>query len=201
MKREGDVGFLKGTTFGVAQPSELPGVLALRKEVYTADLGHDGLDELDDRADHLIARGENGEFIAAFRLMRHVHRPFEMERCVDLGFLDAWRRPAALDRLVIRKDHRQVSSEQFLPLGMLKLSIVFARKHGITDFFILALPHLRGFYRSALFAPCGPGVKHPTWGDVYPMRLDLVEVERQHAHVDRPMARFLFRIESDNFLV
>jgi predicted GNAT family N-acyltransferase len=191
--------YLGDLVFRVAAPAERGRVLDLRRSVYGSDLGHDGLDDLDEAASHLIAVTSGQEIVAAFRLVGSEQRPFELESFVDLSFLSPERSPAVLDRLCIRKDYRKVSRRQFVPIGMLKLALGFARRRSITDFVILALPHLQALYRTALFQPFAVTFTHPTWGEVHPMHLDLIKLEAHARETNLPLIQFLFRTNLPNF--
>ncbi|MCK6553850.1 GNAT family N-acetyltransferase [Candidatus Binatia bacterium] len=191
---------LHGLSFSVAGATETSEVLALRRTVYTAALNNEGVDSFDTTADHLMARGPDGTIVAAFRLLGPEQRPFPIEGFVDIDkLLLGARTPAYLDRFVIREDQRTISSRQFIPLGMLKLAILRARQRAITDFLILSLPHLRSLYRSAFFRPFAEAFKHPVWGEVYPMHLDILAIERVHSERHPTLVRFLFETSSAGF--
>jgi len=191
-----------GLVFKIADEVERSRALALRRTVYEEALGHDGIDHYDERAYHLIACDSEGNVAAALRIVGPEQRPFDFEQLVMLAdFLRDDRSPGEISRFCIQRDHRQVRSDQFIQVGMLKLAHAFARKHGLTDFVTLALPHLRNLYRIAFFQPLGPPCEHPTWGRVYPMRLDLIDLETRYSRSQQPLARLLFATDLPNILV
>jgi predicted GNAT family N-acyltransferase len=191
-----------GLTFKIASPLELSGALALRREVYTTELGHDGIDDADEVADHLVACDPAGDVVAALRIVQCHFRPFDVERIVTLSdFLPANRTPAEIARFCIRPDRRHIQKDHMLHVGMLKLAISFARKRGVTDFVTLALPRLRNLYRIAFFRDLRRTVHHPTWGTVHLMHLDLPSLEARCLHSSEPMARLLIGADPPNILV
>ena len=120
---------LEGLTFKVADAAERPLALALRREVYHEEFGHLPVDDLDERAYHLVARSENGEIIATLRIVGPEQRPFDIERYVDLGaFFPAERSLALVGGLCIGRDYRSVTRTRFLPIGMFKLAYAFERR-------------------------------------------------------------------------
>ena len=94
-------------------------------------------------------------------------------------------------RLCVHPERRRVQKDDLVHFGMLKFCVAFGRKHGITDFVALILPHLVNLYRITLFTPLCPPRSHPTWGTVYPMRLDLLELQVRCTTAPRGMARLL----------
>jgi hypothetical protein len=84
---------------------------------------------------------------------------------------------------------------------MLKLAYDFARKLGLTDLVLTALPQLYHLYRMGFFEPVGLTFEHTTWGKVHVMRLDLTRLEARRASQDTPMARLLFATDLPNFLL
>jgi len=141
-------------TFKEAAVDERPAARALFHEVYTHDIGHVPEDGLDDLAHHLIAKSTSGEVVASFRLLGPQLRPFDIERFCDLTHhiaRDA--KPALLGRLSIRHDMRSVQQSTLLQVGMLKLAVLFAQQHSLSDLFLYAMPHLITFYRGGFFTP------------------------------------------------
>lgn len=192
----------EGLVFTVADAAQRTQVLDLRRTIYTEELGHHGIDEFDDAAYHLIACDTAGTILAALRIVGPEQRPFDLEQFVDLDELLAPDRvPGEISRFCIRRDRRRVRSDFMIQAGMLKLTHAFARKHGLTDFVTLALPHLRNLYRVAFFQPLSPAFEHPMWGKVYPMHLDLSDLEARHAHSTEPMAQLLFGPDLPNIVV
>lgn len=192
----------EGLTFGVADAAERPLALDLRRIVYQEEFGHPPVDELDERAYHLIARSQNGEIIATLRIVGPDQRPFDIERYVDLSaFFPAERLLALVGGLCIRRDHRSVTRTGFLPMGMFKLAYAFARKHKLTDFLTYVYPNLYQFYRGAFFEPLVPAFEHPSWGTVCLMHLDLEGLEARHGRSREAFARFLFHTDLPNIVV
>jgi len=84
---------------------------------------------------------------------------------------------------------------------MLKLAYDFARKRGITDFVMYTYPRLQSIYRSAFFRRVDMTFKHPSWGEVCVMHLDLLAIEEKYSQSSGPTARLLFATDLPNFLV
>lgn len=191
-----------GLIFKIADERERSQALELRRTVYEEELGHDGIDRFDEAAYHLVACDSDGNVAAALRVVGPAQRPFDFEQIVVLSdYLPDNRSPGEISRFCVLRDHRQVRSDHFIQIGMLKLAHAFARKHGLTDFVTLALPHLRNLYRIAFFQPLGAPREHPMWGRVHPMRLDLVDLEARHSQSKQPLARLLFATDLPNILV
>jgi predicted GNAT family N-acyltransferase len=192
----------EGLVFKVADASERARALELRRKIYEEELGHHGIDDVDQGAHHLVACRSDGEIVAALRIVGPEFRPFDFEEFVTLAdVLTADRLPAEISRFCVRREHRLVRSDQIIQLGMFKLAHAFARKHGFSDFLTLALPHLQNLYRIASFRNIGLTFEHPTWGRVQPMRLDLVALEAQWSRSQQWMARLLFATDMPNILV
>ncbi len=198
----GGQSMFEGLTFKVADAVERSLALDLRRVVYREEFGHVPIDDLDERAYHLIARSDNGEIIATLRVIGPDQRPFDIERYVDLAaFFPPQRAVALVGGLCIRRDHRNVSRAEFLPMGMFKLAYAFARRHNLTDFLTYVYPNLYQFYRGAFFEPLVSAFRHPTWGTVCLMHLDLRDLEARHAGSRGPFARFLFGTDLPNLTV
>jgi N-acyl-L-homoserine lactone synthetase len=187
---------LDGLTFKVAEGPEIARALELRRQIYENELGHGGSDRFEREAYHLIASDPAGDIVATLRIVGPDQRPFDLEQLVELDeILPADRVPGELSRFCIRRDRRQVRRHHLLHVAMLKLACAFARKRGLTDFLMLALPHLRNLYRLAFFQRVGGPLEHPTWGPVELMRFDLVGLNARYAQSSKPMARLLFRTD------
>lgn len=192
----------EGLTFKVADATERRLALELRRAVYEDEFGHAPDQLLDERAHHLVACSEDGEVVAALRILGPEHRPFDIESCVDLSALLPGPRSLALvGGLCVRHDFRGVSRASFLPMGMFKLAYEFARKNRITDFLTYVYPNLHDFYRGAFFEPLVPTLEHPSWGTVCLMHLDLESLETRHARSRKAFARVLFSTDLPNLLV
>jgi len=187
-----------GLTYRVARPDELADVLRLREQVYMQDLGHVPVDTFDTAAYHLIACAADKGIVAALRIVGPHQRPFDFEAHFDLGDLLAQgRQPALIGRLAVRRDYRMVHRSAFVHVGMLKLSVAVARKHGITDFFLYTYPNLIRFYEDALFQLTLFNFPHPDWGLVQLMHLDLLRLASRASEATSEMARLIMQdIES-----
>ena len=187
-----------GLTFKVANPVERSWALKLQREVYEGDVGHVPHDGYDDRAHYLIAQDVDGKVIASFRVVGPEQRPFDLEAFVDLSPLIASDRSVALvGRLCIRHSHRDVSRKAFLPAGIMKLALTFARNRGITDFVMYTFPHLLNFYRCAFFHTLDLTFEHPGYRrTMHVMHLDLIDLEHRLSQSPEPMARLLFGTDS-----
>jgi predicted GNAT family N-acyltransferase len=177
--------------FKVAEGAEVAQALQLRSDLYRQELGHSGIDAYDDCAHQLIACCGD-EIIAALRIVLPDHRPFDIEHVISLSdSLPCGRVPAEISRFCIRRDRRRVQKGFLIHVGMLRLAIAFARSRGVSDFVTLALPHLLNLYRVAFFRPMASSQRHPIWGPVRPMRLDLLELEARSVASDQRLRRLL----------
>jgi len=202
------VPFLGEFTFKVAEKDERVGALDLRREVYAVDwpgtpIGKAPVDELDKRADLLIALDATGLVLASCRVLGPDQRPFDFEQFVDLSpVVSCDRRPALVGRMCVRHSHRVVSRKAFLPLGMLKLAHDLARKRGFSDFVMFTFPHLVSLYRSAFFRPVGITFEHPAYRcQSHVMHLDLLEFRKTHANSVEPFAQLLLATDLPNVIV
>jgi len=193
---------IEGFTFKVASEPERRLALNLRRQVYRTELGHDGIDSFDDRAYHLIACTANGDVVASLRIVGPESRPFDLESVAPLiDLLGPSRRLGEISRFCIKPDLRHLTKGQSIHLGMFKLAYEFALRHSLTDFVTLALPHLSRLYSMALFRPLMAEIKHPTWGPVQLMHLDLMRLaDNRSSSADR-MARFLLGPTPSNFTI
>jgi predicted GNAT family N-acyltransferase len=190
-----------GFTFKVALPAEVPAAVALGKLVYERDLHRAPEEALDEEAHHLIVLNAASDVIAAVRILGPDQRPFELEEYTDLrSFLGPRRTPAVIGRLCIDPSHRSPRTSVSILMGILKLSLMFARKQSITDYFLYTYPNLVPFYRKAFFKTLNVTLNHPYWGCVELMRLDLVTLRHRLASFPK-LAEFLALRDSDHFLV
>ena len=172
----------EGLTFRMATEAELPTVLDLRQSVYSEDLGHVPVDCLDDRSHHLVATDGIGRVVAAARIVGPDLRPFDFEAQIDLSrYIGPDRIPALLGRLCVRRDYRSVSYGTFVHIGLLKLALMFAQQHGVTDFFLYAFDYLVNFYRGALFYPLNVRIQIEPAGSMHLMHLDIPALLRSSA--------------------
>lgn len=193
---------LEGLTFKVADGRERVLALELRERIYAAELGNAGLDSFDDVAVHLVAATEAGQVVAALRLVRPEHRPFDLEHYVDLSsMLGADRRPAEVSRFCVEPARRQIHRTQMVHLGILKLLYEYAVKHQITDVVTLGLPHLQNVYRAALFEALGAACEHPIWGTAHLMRLNIADLRANGALSRHPVGRLLTHGSLPNVIV
>ena len=190
----------EGLVFKVADPAERERALALRRRIYSAELGTEGIDEYDERADHLIACGESGELIAAVRVVRPDDRPFECERYVDLGdFLPENRRPAEASRFCVDPAHRLLNQDNVVQIGILKILVWFAESQEATDVVTLVMPHLKNFYRVVFFQRLGDPIRHAVFGTAHFLRLDLGELRERGGRRGNSLARLLLEPDLPNF--
>jgi predicted GNAT family N-acyltransferase len=156
------------------------------------------MDGLDDRAHHLVAYTSEHAVIAAVRIVGPEQRPFDFERFFDLRpILGPERRPALIGRLVVRRDHRRVRSGHFVLVGLLKLSVHFALKNGITDLMLYTYENLIAFYKSAGFEPLSGTFDHPDWGEVSLMRLNVTDLARRSRPAEAGIVRLIFNDDLD----
>ena len=143
----------RNLTFKLASGPERTEAIRLRKELYQEELGYHGSDEFDDDAHQLIAVDEDGQIVGAIRILDPLQRPFEIERFVNIeSILGDNRTPGQIGGFWIRTADRRVQGGAFLPLGMLKVAFMFARKRGITDFVMRThVGALQRFYERGLF--------------------------------------------------
>lgn len=193
----------EGLTFKVADVGERARAIDLRRRVYAEDVGHVEMDDLDERAHHLVCHDDSGEVIAALRVVLFDDRPFDIEHFVALdGLIPSDRFPAEIGRYCVRNDHRRVTRNHFVQLGMLKLAYAFARKRGATDFLMYTFGHLLDFYRGAFFQLLDVAFEHPGYSQqMYVMRLDLVDFENRYSQSQQPVARLLFKTNFPNIIV
>jgi predicted GNAT family N-acyltransferase len=164
-----------GLTFKVGAPSEVSLATDLARLVYQRDLNRSPEEGLDPKAHHLVCLNDSHQVIAAARVLGEEHRPFEIERAMDLrSLLGPDRLPAVIGRLCIHPDHRSPRESSLLLVGLLALSCMFAVKHRITDYFLYTYPALIPLYRKANFRRLGITLSHTHWGQVEIMHLDLV---------------------------
>jgi len=194
---------LERLSFKVANSDEREQALALQREVYAGDVGHVPSDAFDESAHYLVAVDSTREVIGMFRMVGPEHRPFDLERFVDLSAHIAPERQVALiGRLCIREDHRDVSRSFNVPIGLFQLALRFSGQHGFTDLIMYTFPHLLNFYRTAYFQCLNLSFAHPGYGcEMHVMRLDLVDVAREYVHSAEPMARLLFGRKLPNVLL
>ena len=161
-------------TFTVAKHELRSEAMALRSELYREALADTGLDEYDVVAHQLIAIAETGEVAAALRVVLSEHRPFDFEKRLPFKCLvPADRAVAEVSRFCVHPRYREMTRNQFVHLGMLKLLISFCRHYDIDYVVSLALPHLVSLYQLACFEPYDAQLVHPVWGAVQPITLDL----------------------------
>jgi len=130
--------------------------LDVRRRVYIEefgfDLGGSGPDEIDHRADHLVARNQSGEAVASLRLLDAPARPFEIERFLNLEpHLGPDWHPAEITRLCILAPYRRITHASFVHLALLRAILQLTRKRGITHIVAWTRRELMAFYRYVLF--------------------------------------------------
>jgi hypothetical protein len=192
-----------GLTFKVADREERTRAIELQRLVYSGDVGHIPQDEFDENGHYLVVTDANRNIIGAFRIVGPEHRPFDLERFVDLSqLIGAERLVGLIGRLCIRHADRNVTRRALLPAGMMRLAFVFSAKHGFTDLVMYTFDHLLNFYRAAFFQPLNLDFYHPGYGcRMHVMHLDLVDLESRLARSRHPMGRFLFGSSSLNIVM
>ena len=194
----------EGLTFKVAEASELPGAFALRRRIYSQEFGYPGLDEFDESAHHLIACDSDATVVAALRIVGPDQRPFELEGFVSLSdSLPSVGTSGEIGRFCVRRDHRQVKSYRFVHVGMFKLAVAYGRKLGLTDLVGVAVLHLRGLYRLALFESLSTPIEfeHPHWGPVEVVRLNLKDIGLRSLGSRSSMTRLLHAKDRSRILI
>jgi predicted GNAT family N-acyltransferase len=164
--------------FSVAQQHEREELLALRAGLYQHELGYRGVDEYDESATHVIAK-RGTQVVGAARIMGP-NSPMEIQRAFDLGsVLAPGRRPAQVGGLFVIEAERSGSGAAVISIGLLKLIYLLAKSRGVTDLVMYTYEHLRKFYQRALFVDHGISFPHPTWGQVWFLRMDLIDIENR----------------------
>ncbi len=187
-------------TFTVAEGDERNAAVALLNETYRRDRGH--TPSIEPGACFLIARDAHGTVAATFRFLGPETRPFDFEPLADVsGLRELDRRPALIGRLCVRPDHRMVRSGAFVHVGLLKLTLAYARKRAVTDLFLYTFDHLLALYRTAFFRSLGVGFVHPTWGPQNLMHLDVDGLEARCVASQSRIARLLLDRQAPGFLV
>lgn len=192
----------RSVTFKVAAGAERDVALGLRRSVYASDWPATPPEQVVDRRDedawHLFAVDAAGKALGSLRIVPPQNRPFDMEEFVGLDrVIPIDRSPAEIGRLSVAHGSRAVSAGLLVHLGLLKLGVELARRLGITDFLLTAIPSLREFYRRGGFADVNLAFEHPTWGPVQVMRLDLVQLAE--APPINSVARILLSPAPPNF--
>jgi predicted GNAT family N-acyltransferase len=206
LKPPSSTGLLGGITFQVAAGSDRSRVLEFRRRVYATDWPNVPVDEVIDKLDasahQLMAIDASGEVIAAFRIVPPESRPFDLEYYISLSpILGSDRAPAEIGRLCVAHDNRQVRSNPFMHIGLLKLAYDFSARLQLTDLVLTALPKLRAFYRVGFFREIGVTFTHNTWGKVHVMHLDLVSLPNYCRQTEGPVARLLLAEALPNFQI
>lgn len=165
----------RGIRFKLADSRERARAVAMRRVIYAAELGSQGVDAFDQVADHLIALDAGGEIISALRIIGPAVRPLEIEGYVQLSrFIDPGRVPAQIGGFWVRPDQRRVSRTSMIHLGMLQFASKFLLDLRVTDVTAYTVPKLRVFYGRAGFRSGDPETfTHPIWGRVCLLHLDL----------------------------
>lgn len=150
--------------------------LALEAEVYAADHGH--VPPVEEHATYFVAKDENGDVVASFRVLGPSHRPFDLEQHADLGFLGAARQVALIGRLCVRSDFRSAGRQATLLVEMLRVAHRHCRAEGYSDVVMYTIPRLHRFYERACFRRTGLSYRHPVFDvEVEVMHLDLDDLD------------------------
>ena len=167
--------FVQAFTFKVATACERDQAQSLFESVYQQDVGYVPRDELDPVAHYLIAQSNDHRVVGTFRLLGPKHRPFDIERYIDLSkHLPVGAAPALTGRLSICSDQRRVPHTLAIQIGLLRLACEFAKKNDITHLLLYTLSHLSTFYRKASFESTGVSFTfEPLKRRMHIMKLDL----------------------------
>jgi predicted GNAT family N-acyltransferase len=166
--------------------------LEFRRRVYEKEQGTAGLDSFDEKAVHLVARDCGNAIVASARIVLPEQRPFALEAYFDLErHLPSGYCPSEIGRYCVREDWREVRRGTFLHLGMLKLSLAYARMHDIQGFVCSVQPHLQSFYQRIHFTQIGLTFNHSDYGHTTVMWLDLRDVCQPQAGAPHPLLALL----------
>lgn len=161
---------------------EAKDAIDVRRRVYTEEFGFDlggfgPVEELDERAYHLLATTVTGEPVASMRLVDAPDRPFEIERFLDLTpYLGATWHPAEITRLCVLAPFRRITQESFVHLALLEGVLRLTQRLGSTHLIASTRRELMSIYQYLLF-DAYPNVtyQHPEIGNAQHtlMSLDL----------------------------
>lgn len=154
-----------GIVVKIANPREREIAIARRAEIYTAELGHHGLDEYDRGAVHLVALDEGGEMLGACRLLGPQPLPTELEGFVQLGsLLPCGGYSMQAGGLWVLKHKVDLKRRIFVALALWRRALSLAAKTGATALVVRTLPRLSPYYRSVGFQSLSQALFHdPTW--------------------------------------
>jgi ribosomal protein S18 acetylase RimI-like enzyme len=174
-----EAGHFPGLYFSVAKGALREAAIDARRAIYTAELGYHGVDEFDRDARQIVAATVTGEIAAACRMIGPERRPLEIETAVNLDeLLGSPRRPAQIGGLVVHPERRSPAHGYLLPLALMRCLYLVAERTGATDLVLRThVDAVRILYRRVGFIErTSFGYRHPEWGDVFVMSLDLDEM-------------------------
>lgn len=181
-------------SFSLAKGSHREALLETRRTIYTDELGYHGIDEFDQQARHIGAFTLDGRIVAACRILGPEQRPLEIESDVDLDrLLGPLRRPAQIGGLWVHPEFRKVREGFMLPLALMRCLYIIAERHNVTDLVLrthvaaVRPLYLRiGFVERTDFA-----YRHPQWGEVFVMSLDLEHLRAGSSDSNDFLKRFV----------
>jgi predicted GNAT family N-acyltransferase len=168
-------------TLGVARGSQRAAALRFRQQIFLREQGVDGTDRFDDVATHLVALND-GEIIAAARLIGPEERPFGFEEYFNLSEYFPNDRVAEVSRYCVREDWRDVSRGITLHYGMLKLVVACAKIERVAILIGSVQPHIRPLYDRVYFRTLGRAFQHQVYGHTTIMWLDVRDLLEGAAH-------------------
>jgi predicted GNAT family N-acyltransferase len=171
--------------------------------VYSQERGYAPEDDLDAIARHLVALDSSGQVVAYARLIPPAHRPFDIERFVELrSLVPDWAIPAEVGRLCVRSDHRLGVRGQYVQLGIFKLTCLVAKTLQITHLVMYAFEELRGYYQAVSFKDSGIAFFHPGYArTMRAMCLDLNKLSLCEGGAHERLARFLLSPDPQRFKI
>lgn len=168
--------------------------ISLRASIYSSELGHHGADEFDAQSRHVVATTAEGEIVGACRMIGPEIRPLEIEGFVDLdSLLGPKSVPAQIGGLWIAPTSRRVRTGQLLPLALMRCLLHLAQGLGVTDIVLRThVDQVKPLYSRAGFREQPElAFKHPKWGAVYVMSMNLGTLEESARRTRDPIRLFL----------
>lgn len=172
-----------------------------RRRVYASELGFHGVDEFDETARHVVAMDQKENLVAGCRMLGPEHRPLEIESNVDLNALvgDS-RRPAQVGGLWVGPEHRNPRQGLLIQLGLMRCLCLIADRTEASDLVLRThVQQMKNLYKRIGFIERpGFGYRHPQWGDVFVMSLDLAGLRSSETAFADSVVMFLLNGEIQN---